>query len=101
MKDIREARDPAMRGSLAALKRAAEEARRIAILTGTELILMRNGQICSLPPFQASTSHFFLHWPYDISSRRDQDQAWPWQVASCRCRHGGTEEVPTASGVQW
>lgn len=50
MKDIREARDPAMRGSLAALERAAEEARRIAIQTGTELIVMRDGQICSLPP---------------------------------------------------
>jgi hypothetical protein len=50
MKDIREARDPAMRGSLAALERAAEDARRIAIQNGTELIVMRNGQICSLPP---------------------------------------------------
>jgi len=50
MKDIREARDPAMRGSLAALQRAAEDARRIAIQTGTDLIVMRNGQICSLPP---------------------------------------------------
>ena len=50
MKDIREARDPAMRGSLAALQRAAEDARRIAIQTGTELIVMSNGQICSLPP---------------------------------------------------
>ena len=50
MKDIRKARDPAMRGSLAALERAAEEARRIAIQTGTELIVMRDGQICSLPP---------------------------------------------------
>ena len=50
MKDIREARDPAMRGSLAALERAAEDARRIAIQTGTELIVMRNGQICRLQP---------------------------------------------------
>jgi len=50
MKDIREARDPAMRRSLAALQRAAEDARRIAIQTGTELIVMRNGQICRLPP---------------------------------------------------
>ena len=50
MKDIREARDPAMRGSLAALQRAAEDARRIASQTGTELIIMCNGEICSLPP---------------------------------------------------
>jgi hypothetical protein len=61
MKDICEARDPAMRGSLAALQRAVEEARRIAIQTSTKLILMCDGQICSLPPFQASTGHFFLH----------------------------------------
>jgi hypothetical protein len=50
MKDIREARDPAMRGSLAALERAAEDARRIAIQTGTELKLMRDGKICRLSP---------------------------------------------------
>jgi hypothetical protein len=35
---------------LAALQCAAEEARRIAIQTGTDLIVLRNGQICSLPP---------------------------------------------------
>jgi hypothetical protein len=50
MKDIREARDPAMRGSLAALERAAEDARRIAIQTSTDLIVMRDGEICSLSP---------------------------------------------------
>ena len=50
MKDILEPVDPAIRGALAALQRAAEDARRIAIQTGTELIIMRNGQICSLPP---------------------------------------------------
>jgi len=35
---------------LAPLTYAAEDARRIAIQTGTELIVMSNGQICSLPP---------------------------------------------------
>lgn len=39
---------PVIRGALAALNRAAEEARRIAIQTGTELIIMRDGEICSL-----------------------------------------------------
>lgn len=48
MKDIRECSDPVMRGSMAALQRAAEEARRIAIQTGTELITM-------LPPIVEST----------------------------------------------
>jgi hypothetical protein len=35
---------------MAAIQRAAEEARRIAIQTGTELIIMRDGEICSLSP---------------------------------------------------
>ncbi len=39
---------PVIRGALAALNRAAEDARRTAIQTGTELIIMRNGEICSL-----------------------------------------------------
>ena len=63
MKDIHECSDPVMRGSMAALQRAAEEARRIAIQTGTELITMREGKICrlspeeiaKLPPIVAST----------------------------------------------
>ena len=50
MKDIREARNPAIRGSLAALERAADDARRIAIQTGTDLIIMRDGKICRLSP---------------------------------------------------
>lgn len=50
MRDILEPSDPAIRGALAALERAAEDARRIAIQTDTELIVMRNGQICRLPP---------------------------------------------------
>jgi hypothetical protein len=50
MSEIRELDDPVIRGALAALDRAAEEARRIAIQTGTELIIMRNGEICSLLP---------------------------------------------------
>ena len=50
MKDIRECSDPVMRGSMAAIQRAAEEARRIAIQTGTELITMREGKICRLSP---------------------------------------------------
>lgn len=50
MKDILECSAPVMRGSMAAIQRAAEEARRIAIRTGTELIIMRDGEICSLSP---------------------------------------------------
>ena len=50
MKDIRECSDPVMRGSMAAMQRAAEDARRIAIQTGTDLIIMRDGKICRLSP---------------------------------------------------
>ena len=50
MKDIRECSDPVMRGSMAAMQRAAEDARRIAIQTGTDLIVMRDGKICRLSP---------------------------------------------------
>ena len=50
MKDSRECSDPVMLGALAALHRAAEEARRIAIQTGTDLIIMRDGKICRLSP---------------------------------------------------
>jgi len=39
-----------MRGSMAAMQRAAEDARRIAIQTGTNLIVMRDGKICRLSP---------------------------------------------------
>ena len=49
MKDILECSDPVMRGSMAAIQRAAEEARCIAIRTGTELIIMRDGG--NLQPF--------------------------------------------------
>lgn len=50
MKDIRECSDPVMRGSMAAMQRAAEDARRIAMQTGTDLIIMRDGKICRLSP---------------------------------------------------
>ena len=50
MRDINKAKDPALRGSLAALQRAAAEARRIALHTGTDLIVFRNGEITRIPP---------------------------------------------------
>ena len=50
MKDISESTDPVLRGSLAALRRAAIEARRIALQTDTDLIVFRNGQIVRMPP---------------------------------------------------
>lgn len=43
-KDINEAKDPDLRSSLAALQRAARAARELAIQTGTDLIIGKNGQ---------------------------------------------------------
>jgi hypothetical protein len=56
MKDISETSDPALRGSLTALRRAAEEARRIALQTGTDLIVFRNGKITRIPPQELAKS---------------------------------------------
>ena len=56
MKDINKAKDPALRGSLAALQRAAAEARRIALQTGTDLIVCRNGEITRISPQELTES---------------------------------------------
>ena len=72
MRDSLEPVDPAIRGALAALERAAEDARRIAIQTGTELIVMRNGQICSLPPEEIAKLPPVVEPPPDrLSDRPD------------------------------
>lgn len=42
--DISKASDPDMRASLAALRRASQLARKTAIQTGTDLIVVRDGQ---------------------------------------------------------
>ncbi len=52
MKDIRECSDPVMRASMAAIQRAAEDARRIAIQTGTELIAKLSPLVESTPDSQ-------------------------------------------------
>ncbi len=43
-KDLGNARDPDLRGSLAAMRRAAAVARQIAIQTDTEIIVVRDGK---------------------------------------------------------
>lgn len=50
MKDISEAKDPDLRASLAAMHRAALLARKTAIQTGTDLIIMKEGKIVRIPP---------------------------------------------------
>jgi hypothetical protein len=44
-KDITQANDPILRGSLDALRRAAAMARQIAIQTGTELVISKDGKV--------------------------------------------------------
>lgn len=44
-RDISQASDPDLRASLTALRRAAALARKTAIQTGTDLIVVRDGQI--------------------------------------------------------
>ena len=48
--DITTAKDPAMRGALNALIRAAAEARKIAIQTDTHLIIFKDGKIQRISP---------------------------------------------------
>ncbi len=48
--DISRAKDPDVRSAMQALRRAAQLARQTAIQTGTNLIVVRNGQIQHIPP---------------------------------------------------
>lgn len=45
MKDISEAKDPALRNSMAAMRRAASQARKIAIQTNTAIVVRRYGKV--------------------------------------------------------
>jgi hypothetical protein len=59
-RDISHAKDPDLRSSLTALRRAAEQARLTAIQTGTHLVVVKEGKIVRIPPdalrAQANTS---------------------------------------------
>lgn len=50
--DITQASNPDLRGSLAAMKRAAELARRTAIQTDTEIVVVRDGKTVLIPAKQ-------------------------------------------------
>lgn len=43
--DIANAKDPDLRGSLAAIKRAAQHAREVAIQTNTGIVIVQDGEI--------------------------------------------------------
>ena len=49
MRDISEAKDPDLRASMAAMQRAAKMARKIAIQTGTDLIVVKDGKLTRIP----------------------------------------------------
>lgn len=49
MKNIQEAKDPDLRASAAAMSRAAAAARKTAIQTGTNLIIVKDGKLTSIP----------------------------------------------------
>ena len=43
--ELGQAKDPDLRASLAAIKRAAQEARRVAVQTGTGIVVVKDQQI--------------------------------------------------------
>lgn len=49
-KSIDHAKDPDLRASLAAIRRAAKRARLVAAQTGTQLVLARNGKYILVAP---------------------------------------------------
>ncbi len=49
MKNIQEAKDPDLRASAAAMIRAAAAARKTAIETGTNLIIVKDGKLTRIP----------------------------------------------------
>ena len=51
-RDISEAKNPDLRGSLAAMQRAATEARRVAIETNTGIVMVRDGKPVRIPAAQ-------------------------------------------------
>jgi hypothetical protein len=50
--DLSQAKNPVLRGSLAAMRRAAALARKTAIQTDTEIILVRDGKLVRIPAAQ-------------------------------------------------
>lgn len=49
MKNIQEAKDADLRASVAAMRRAGEAARKTAIQTGTNLVIVKDGKLTRIP----------------------------------------------------
>lgn len=71
-KDISEARDPLLSASVAAMKRAAEQARRQALMTQTRLVVWRDGQIRYLDPSVAEHGSAVARSKSDASAAFDR-----------------------------
>jgi hypothetical protein len=54
-KDLSKAKDPDLRNSLAAMKRAAEMARQIAVQTNTAIVMVKDGKTVRIPADQLRT----------------------------------------------
>lgn len=50
--DLSKARNPDLRASLAAMQRAAEQARKTAVQTGTALVVVKDGKLLRIPAAQ-------------------------------------------------
>ena len=50
--DLSKAKSPELRGSLAAMERAAAMARKIAIQTDTAIVVVRDGKVVEIPADQ-------------------------------------------------
>jgi hypothetical protein len=55
--DLSKAKKPDLRASLAAMQRAAEQARKIAIRTDTALVVVRDGKLMRIPADELRAEH--------------------------------------------
>lgn len=55
--DLSKAKNPDLRASLAAMRRAAQEARRTALQTNTAIVLVRDGKPVRIPAEQLRKAH--------------------------------------------
>ncbi|NBC11967.1 MAG: hypothetical protein GVY09_01230 [Gammaproteobacteria bacterium] len=72
IKDISEARDPLLSASVAAMKRAGEQARQRAVTTRTRLVVWRDGQIRYIDPSVSERDSTGAMGTTDASTRMDQ-----------------------------
>ena len=62
-RDISQAKNPDLRASLAALRRAAELARQTAIQTGTDLVIVSDGRLVLVDPVTREERPYTMDTP--------------------------------------